>query len=93
MALKEYIALIATLLIVVSYIPQLIKGYTTKSMKDLSMGYLGILLAGIALWTWYGFLNDDMTFLIANTVIMVLTCSIIAMKVWYDRKGKHLNEN
>jgi MtN3 and saliva related transmembrane protein len=82
--IKEIIATIATVLVSSSYIPQIIKGYKTKSLKDLSMSFLAIVGTGVFLWILYGIFNSDPTFIIANAVILLFVITIVAMKMHYD---------
>ena len=83
---KELLAAVATATIVISYIPQLIKGYRTKSLQDISWGFLVLLLLGLFAWTFYAILNEDMVFLIANTTILIFGFSLVLMKFHYDKK-------
>lgn len=83
--LKEIIAILATILVTVGYIPQIIKGYKTKTLEDLSMGLLTIIGLGVLLWVFYGILNKDTIFLIANTIILSFLLTLIIMKIYYDR--------
>ncbi len=83
--IKEVIAIIATLLVTTSYIPQIIKGYRTKSLKDLSTSFLVIVGIGVLLWILYGIFNSDFTFIIANAVILVFVITLILMKFYYRK--------
>ncbi len=82
--MKEIIALIATSLVVGSYIPQLYKTYKTKSAKDLSWLFLIIIFVGVFMWSIYGILNNDMTFFIANAIILLCSGSLIVLKWIYN---------
>lgn len=84
--IKGLLAITATLLVTGSYIPQLIKAYTTKSMKDVSLLFLLIIVAGIICWVAYGIVLGDLTFVISNSVILVFSVTLIGMKLYYDRK-------
>jgi MtN3 and saliva related transmembrane protein len=85
--LKEIIAILATLCVTVSYIPQIIRGYRRKSLKDVSMGFLVIIAAGVSFWIVYALLDKDLTFLLANIIILLCAIVLIIMKVHYQ-KGK-----
>ena len=85
MALKDIIAMTATVLIVSGYIPQIIKGYRTKSLKDISWGLLLIVGLGVALWTFYGVLIKDVVFVVANIIILVSISVLTIMKWHYQR--------
>ena len=84
--IKEIIATLATILLASSYIPQIIKGYKTKKLDDVSMGFLVILATGLLFWMLYGFLNEDLIFIIANLVNVSLAVTLIGMKVHYAKK-------
>ena len=83
---KEILAFIATFLFIVSYVPQMVKGYRTKSMKDISMLFLIIISVGIFVWSVYAIVNKDLVFFIGNTSIFVASVALIGMKIYYDRK-------
>lgn len=81
--LREILAIIATILVTVSYVPQIVKGYRTKSLRDVSMWFLCIICLGVAVWIAYGFVARDWTFVIANAFIILLSGSLIVMKLRY----------
>jgi len=81
--LKEIIALIATMLVVGSYLPQIFKAYKTKRLDDVSMGFLVMICFGVLLWLIYGILNNDVTFVIANAIIILCSGTLIVMKLKY----------
>lgn len=85
---KTILATLATLCVVSSYIPQLVKGYKTKSLKDVSLLFLIVIIIGTILWIAYGFINKDYIFLIANLIILLFAFCLIVMKIRYDSKNK-----
>ena len=84
--LKTILATLATLCIVSSYIPQIIKGYKTKSLKDISLMFLVIIVIGTILWTMYGFVTKDKILLSANLVILVFSIWLTTMKIVYEKR-------
>ena len=84
MALEGVIAGIATVLVILGYVPQIIKGYRTKSLKDLSWGLLLVAGVGISLWAFYGILNQDRIFFIANITIVASILVLMIMKLRYN---------
>ena len=84
--LKTILAILATLCVVSSYIPQIIKGYRTKSLKDVSLIFLWVIIAGTILWISYGFVDHDYIFLLANSFILLFAIILTAMKITYDKK-------
>ena len=88
--IKEIIALIATILVVSSYIPQVLKAYKTKSLSDISIVYLIAICFGVFLWIIYAVLNNDLTFFIANVIILMFASMLISMKIYYAHKNKNV---
>ena len=85
--LQELIATIATSLVVLGYIPQIIKSYRTKSVEDISYGFLFIIGLGTILWTVYGFIIADDVFIIAELVITVFVAILSVLKIKYDKRS------
>ena len=84
--IENILATIATILVVGSYIPQMIKGYRTKSMRDISMVFLVIVGAGVLCWIAYGILKKDPIFIAANVITAGCCVTLITMKIYYDKR-------
>jgi MtN3 and saliva related transmembrane protein len=50
----DYLGLAAGALTTISFLPQVIKTWKSKSAKDLSFGMFGIFSLGVLLWLIYG---------------------------------------
>jgi MtN3 and saliva related transmembrane protein len=87
MMLKTILAALATLCVVSSYIPQIVKGYKTKSLRDVSLAFLIVIIIGTILWICYGFLNQDYVFLTANSVILIFAICLTLMKGIYEKNN------
>ena len=79
----ESIGIAAGVLTSISLLPQLIKILKEKKAKDISIMYLLILLSGLCLWVWYGFLREDLPIIITNCVSVVLNVSILILGIKY----------
>jgi MtN3 and saliva related transmembrane protein len=77
------IGVAAGTLCTISFLPQLIKIWKTKSARDVSLVMFVIFSAGITLWMWYGFLTHSMPIILANGVTLVLSMVIVCFKVKY----------
>jgi MtN3 and saliva related transmembrane protein len=66
------------------FIPQLIRGYRTKHLDDISYWMPMVLALGMSLWLTYGFLRDDIAIIIANTFGVMSNLLLILMKKWYS---------
>ena len=80
------IGLIAGLLTTMAFIPQVWKIYRTKSGKDISARMFSLFSAGVVLWLVYGILLESMPLILSNAVTLVLSLTIIALKVRYSRR-------
>ena len=86
------IGISAGILILFGWIPQIVKGYKTKKLNDVS-AYLPILIfAGAALWLIYGIALDDVYIMGVNLAAMVLTMIVLSMKLKYERFAQTASE-
>lgn len=77
------LGLIAGALTTSGYIPQIVKGYRTKKMHDVSILMVSILCVGMSLWIVYGYLVSDLALLVSNIVGTTFLSVLIAMKLHY----------
>jgi len=59
------------------FLPQLIKGYKTKKLDDISYFMPIVLAMGMSLWFLYGIFRDDFAIIIANA--FGIGCCIVLM--------------
>ena len=86
------IGISAGILILFGWIPQIVKGYKTKKLNDVS-AYLPILIfAGAVLWLIYGIALDDVYIMGVNLSAMVLTMIVLSMKLKYERLTQTASE-
>lgn len=79
------LATVAGIMILSGWVPQIIKGYRTKKLDDISK-YLMILIAGGAfLWIVYGIEKDDPYIIGVNLAAIVLTMIVLSMKFRYEK--------
>lgn len=67
----------------VGFIPQLIKGYRTKKLNDVSYWMPAVITFGMSLWLFYGIIRNDITIIIANSFGAMCNVSLIIMKKHY----------
>ena len=80
------LAIIAGILILAGWVPQIVKGYRTKKLDDVSK-YLMILLAcGAFLWILYGIEKDDPFIIGVNVAAIALTMIVLRMKFKYSKE-------
>lgn len=83
---ENIIGLIAGGLTSIAMMPQLIKVIREKNAKDISVMMLLVLITGLSLWVWYGFLQDELPIILSNSfsvlvnVILLICCLIFKKK-------------
>ena len=79
----DLLGICAGTLTTVSFIPQLIRVWSTKSAKDISWGMLFIFCAGLTLWIWYGISIRAVPVIAANSVTFFFVLILITLKIRY----------
>jgi MtN3 and saliva related transmembrane protein len=67
----------------ISFLPQVIKTWKSKSAKDLSLPMFIIFCTGTLLWLIYGLLVNDFPVVAANAVTLVLSSTLLYFKFRY----------
>jgi MtN3 and saliva related transmembrane protein len=67
----------------ISFLPQVMKIWKTKSARDVSLVMFVIFSLGITLWMIYGFLTASLPIIIANLITLLLSFLIIGFKLKY----------
>ncbi len=79
----NYVALIgyaAGTLTTLSFVPQVVRSYRTRSVKDISSAMLIAFVSGVTLWLLYGIATQSNPIIIANAVTLGLTIPLLVMK-------------
>ncbi len=84
MNLIQIIGLMAGALTTISFLPQAIKTWRSKSAKDISLAMFLCFCVGVILWIIYGFFIKDLPVLLTNLATLVLAGSILFFKLNYD---------
>jgi MtN3 and saliva related transmembrane protein len=80
-SLETLIGLAAAFFTTASYVPQVWKGWRTRSVGDLSLRMILILSTGIALWVAYGFLRGDRVIIGANALCLFFLANLLILKL------------
>ena len=75
------LGIIAGVLGISSFLPQVIKVYQTKHTKDLSRITFTVLAISGCLWIVYGILRKDFALIFTNTFITLLVVLILIEKI------------
>jgi len=66
-----------------AFLPQVIKAWKYKETKDLSLIMYITISVGFAMWLIYGILITAWPVIIANGLVLLLTFSILGLKIKY----------
>ena len=65
------------------FIPQLIRGFRTKKLHDVSYYMPLVLILGMSLWLLYGILRGDFSIIVANFIGVSCNVFLLIMKKIY----------
>ena len=85
------LGIIAGVLILSGWVHQIIKGYRTKSLKDVSKYLMVLIGVGAFLWLIYGLEVEDIYIIGTNVAAIILMLIVFGMKQKYDKKPKIQN--
>lgn len=85
MSLVTVLGLVAGTLTTLSFLPQLVKTWRSRSAKDISTLWLISFATGIFLWLIYGFLIQSLPVILSNGITLGLTAIIMIFKVRFSR--------
>ena len=86
------VGILAGILILSGWIPQIAKGYRTKKLDDVSSYLMILIFVGAALWLIYGLALDDVYIMGVNIAAMFLTMTVLAMKLKYEKTTQTTSE-
>ena len=77
----KLIGFLAGFLTTVSFLPQVIKSLRTRHMGDFNLLFLLLMIAGLILWTVYGFMLGQLPLIVANGVTIALNLVLLWLKL------------
>ena len=81
----DIIGTVAGILVLSSFVPQLMKAYKTKKMSDVSIHLMSLIATGMFLWVIYGFIRSDLVIIGTNATGFALNITLLVMKLRYDK--------
>lgn len=81
----DYLGLFGAFLSSITFLPQVYKAWKTKSVGDLSIWTILILLANVSTWLIYGLVKNDFAIIIANSIILTLSLLMLFFKLTFKR--------
>jgi MtN3 and saliva related transmembrane protein len=68
-----------------SFIPQLVRVLRLRSARDISLPMFLMFSFGVFLWVLYGFWVKSIPVFVANGLTLILSVSILVLKLRFDR--------
>jgi MtN3 and saliva related transmembrane protein len=84
---ENVLGIIAGVLTSVSMIPQLIKVIRNKNADDLSWMMIMVLISGLSLWVWYGFIKNELPIILSNAFAVLVNITLLICCMIYKKKS------
>lgn len=81
--------IMAALLTMFGFVPQMMKMYRTRSVSDVSLGTLCQFTTGVFLWAVYGVLIRDPIIIVANIVSLATLLASLGIYLHYRSTGTY----
>lgn len=81
----DYVGLFGAALSSVTFVPQVIKAWQTKSVGDLSIWMVLILIGNVSTWLFYGIVKHDIAIIVANSIILALSLLMLYFKITFKK--------
>jgi MtN3 and saliva related transmembrane protein len=72
----------------ITFLPQVILIYKTKSAKDLSVNMLALLILGVSMWLTYGIIVKDVAIIYTNSMVLTMSLVMLYFKYRFKEKNK-----
>ena len=83
MSVIEILGLAAGTITSITFLPQVIRIWKTRSVKDLSMIMVLLLVVGTSCWLTYGLLKKDTAIIYTNVIVLMMSLIIFYFKIKY----------
>ena len=83
----EWLGVAAGTLTTLSFVPQVIRTWRTRSAEDVSLWMLLAFNGGIILWLTYGILTEKPSIIFANAITLALALTLLGMKLLLPKRG------
>jgi len=81
----DYLGLVGVVTGSLTIVPQVYKAWKSKSVGDLSIWMILILISNVSIWLVYGIARNDFPMILANAVIMVLSLLMLYFKQTFKK--------
>ncbi len=81
MPVAQAIGLVAASCTTLAFLPQVVRSWRTRHTRDISLAMSVVMTTGIALWLVYGWMIGDVPLILANTVTLVFSATLLVLKL------------
>ncbi len=81
----EILGLAAGTISSITFLPQVIKIWQTKSAKDLSIPMLLLLVLGVSMWLAYGIIIKNTPVIYTNSMVLFMSFIMLFFKIKYNK--------
>jgi len=79
------VATLAPIVNCIQLFPQLYKTYITKSVNDLSLYFLALILITNLLWLIHGYFIFDISLIVAGVISMIINVALLTLYFLYRK--------
>lgn len=81
----EWIGFAAACCTTLAFVPQLLRVVKLRSAREISLGMFSVFSIGVLLWLIYGLAIGSKPVIASNSVTLLLSVSILVLKLHFDR--------
>ncbi len=85
MTALQILGLTAGTITSITFLPQVIQIWKTKSAKDLSLNMLLLLIIGVSMWLTYGILAADAAIIYTNSMVLAMSLIMLVFKIKFKQ--------
>jgi MtN3 and saliva related transmembrane protein len=88
-ATVDDLGFVAAFLTTAAFVPQLVRVLRLRSAREISLPTFLMFSAGVFLWLLYGIYSGSRPVIASNAVTLVISVSILVLKLRYDRNARN----
>lgn len=87
MTALQMLGLTAGTITSITFLPQVIQIWKTKSAKDISLPMLCLLMIGVSMWLTYGIIAKDAAIIYTNSMVLTMSFIMVFFKFKFRENG------
>ncbi len=77
----QILGMLAGTITSITFLPQVVKVWRSRSAKDLSLVMLLLLMSGVTLWLAYGLVIADAAIIYTNSMVLLMSLILLFFKL------------